>query len=152
MSGKATSSSHNIGLRGSGGLSHACIEYPPLRCNVPRLRGLFYDNGNKLPLSPTADHVFSWKVSLFDPLIGPTTYSISEGLIIAIWYSLDIKDITIQRSGHEIQFWDRETAEMFSHKCRAESESILGFFWTDIQQCDIVVVKTTGLDLCAYKS
>ncbi|CAI8614125.1 unnamed protein product [Vicia faba] len=152
MSGKATASSHNIGLRGSGGLSHAYIQYPPLRCNVPGSRGLFYDDGNKLLLSPTADQVFSWKVSLFDPLIGPTTDSISEGPIIAIRYSLDTKVIAIQRSGHEIQFWDRETAETFSHKCRAESESILGFFWTDSQQCDIVIVKTTGLDLCAYKS
>ncbi|KAL5059504.1 hypothetical protein RYX36_031108 [Vicia faba] len=152
MSGKATASSHNIGLRGSGGLSHAYIQYPPLRCNVPGSRGLFYDDGNKLLLSPTADQVFSWKVGLFDPLIGPTTDSISEGPIIAIRYSLDTKVMAIQRSGHEIQFWDRETAETFSHKCRAESESILGFFWTDSQQCDIVIVKTTGLDLCAYKS
>ncbi|KAI5426817.1 hypothetical protein KIW84_032302 [Lathyrus oleraceus] len=152
MSGKATTSTPNIGLRGSSGLSHAYIQYPPLRCNVPESRGLFYDDGNKLLLSPTADQVFSWKVSLFDPLIGPTTDSISEGPIIAIRYSLDTKVLAIQRSGHEIQFWDRETAETFSHKCTTESESILGFFWTDSQQCDIVIVKTTGLDLCAYKS
>ncbi|KAL5053720.1 hypothetical protein RYX36_034402, partial [Vicia faba] len=81
--------------------------YPPLRCNVPGSRGLFYDDGNKFPLSSTTVQVFSLKVSLFDPLIGPTTDSISEGPMIAILYSLDIKDIAIQRSGHEIQFWDR---------------------------------------------
>lgn len=151
MSRKATTSNPTIGLSGSG-LSHAYIQYPPLRCNVPGSTGLFYDDGNKLLLSPTADQVFSWKVSTFDPLIGPSTDSISEGPIIAVRYSLDTKVIAIQRSGNEIQFWDRETAETFSHKCRPESESILGFFWTDSQQCDIVIVKTNGLDLCAYKS
>lgn len=152
MSRKATTSKPTIGLRGSDGLSHAYIQYPPLRCNVPESGGLFYDDGNKLLLSPAANQVFSWKVSIFDPLTGPTTDSISEGPIIAIRYSLDTKVIAIQRSGQEIQFWDRETAETFSHKCRPESESILGFFWTDSQQCDIVIVKTNGLDLCAYKS
>ncbi|GAU31512.1 hypothetical protein TSUD_332870 [Trifolium subterraneum] len=151
MSRKATTSNPNIRLSGSG-LSHAYIQYPPLRCNVPGSSGLFYDDGNKLLLSPTADQVFSWKVSLFERLIGPSTDSISEGPIIAVRYSLDTKVIAIQRSSHEIQFWDRETAETFSHKCRPESESILGFFWTDSQQCDIVIVKTKGLDLCAYKS
>ncbi|TKY62514.1 C18orf8 protein [Spatholobus suberectus] len=96
--------------------------------------------------------VFSWKVGPFDPLIGPTTDSISEGPIIAIRYSLDTKVIAIQRSNHEIQFWDRETGETFSHTCMPESESILGFFWTDSQQCDIVLVKNSGLDLYAYNS
>ncbi|PNY06081.1 hypothetical protein L195_g002543 [Trifolium pratense] len=70
-------------LSGSG-LSHAYIQYPPLRCNVPGSTGLFYDDGNKLLLSPTTDQVFSWKVSLFEPLIGPSTDSISEGPIIAV--------------------------------------------------------------------
>ncbi|KAG4916034.1 hypothetical protein JHK87_053591 [Glycine soja] len=152
MSGKASTSKPNIGLSGSDGLSHAYIQYPPLRCNVPGSSGLFYDDGNKLLLSPTADQVFSWKVGPFDTLIDPTTDSISEGPIIAIRYSLDTKVIAIQRSNHEIQFWDRETGGTFSHKCRPESESILGFFWTDSQQCDIVLVKTSGLDLYAYNS
>lgn len=152
MSGRASTSRPNIGLSGSDGLSHAYIQYPPLRCNVPGSSGLFYDDGNKLLLSPTADQVFSWKVGPFDPLNGPATDSISEGPIIAIRYSLDLKVIAIQRSNHEIKFWVREAGETFSHKCRPESESILGFFWTDSQQCDIVVVKTSGLDLCAYNS
>ncbi|KAK7285445.1 hypothetical protein RJT34_20218 [Clitoria ternatea] len=150
MSGKASTSKPNIGLSGSDGLSHAYVQYPPLRCNVPESSGLFYDDGNKLLLSPTADQVFSWKVGPFDPLIGPTTDSIREGPIIAIRYSLDTKVIAIQRSNHEIQFWDRETGEAFSHKCRPESECLLGFFWTDSQQCNIVLVKTSGLDLYAY--
>lgn len=152
MSGKASTSQPSIGLSGSGGLSHAYIQYPPLRCNVPGSRGLFYDDGNKLLLSPAADQIFSWKAVPFDPIIDPTTDSISEGPIIAVRYSLDTKVVAIQRSNHEIQFCDRETGETFSHKCRPESESILGFFWTDSQQCDIVLVKTCGLDLYAYNS
>ncbi|CAJ1907681.1 unnamed protein product [Sphenostylis stenocarpa] len=152
MSGKASTSKPNIGLSGSDGLSHAYIQYPPLRCNVPGSGELFYDDGNKLVLSSTSDQVFSWKVCPFDPLIDPTADSISEGPIIAIRYSLDTKVIAIQRSNLEIQFWDRETGGTFSHKCRPESESIIGFFWTDSQQCDIVLVKTSGLDLYAYNS
>nr|KYP70632.1 Uncharacterized protein C18orf8 [Cajanus cajan] len=152
MSGKASTSKPSIGLGGSDGLSHAYIQYPPLRCNVPGSSGLFYDDGNKLLLSPTADQVFSWKVGPFDPLIDPDTDSISEGPIIAIRYSLDTKVIAIQRSNHEVQFWDRETGGTFIHKCRPESETILGFFWTDCQQCDFVLVKTSGLDLLAYNS
>ncbi|KAL5134955.1 Regulator of MON1-CCZ1 complex [Glycine soja] len=132
----------------------SCMQnmYPPLRFNVPGSSGLFYDDGNKFLLSPTADQVFSWKVGPFDPLSDPNTDSISEGPIIAIRYSLDTKVIAIQRSNHEIQFWDRETGGTFSHKCKPESESILGFFWTDSQQCDIVLVKTSGLDLYTYNS
>ncbi|KAL3028756.1 hypothetical protein AAZX31_03G129200 [Glycine max] len=152
MTGKASASKPNIGLSGSDGLSHAYIQYPPLRFNVPGSSGLFYDDGNKFLLSPTADQVFSWKVGPFDPLSDPNTDSISEGPIIAIRYSLDTKVIAIQRSNHEIQFWDRETGGTFSHKCKPESESILGFFWTDSQQCDIVLVKTSGLDLYTYNS
>ncbi|XP_027349892.1 regulator of MON1-CCZ1 complex isoform X2 [Abrus precatorius] len=152
MSGRASTSKPNIGLSGSDGLSHAYTQYPPLRCNVPESIGIFYDDGNKLLLSPTADQIFSWKVGPFDPLIGPTTDLISEGPIVAIRYSLDTKVIAIQRSNHEIQFWNRQTGEAFSHNCRPESESILGFFWTDSQQCDIVLVKTSGLDLYAYNS
>ncbi|MED6152194.1 hypothetical protein PIB30_089528 [Stylosanthes scabra] len=152
MAGKASTSKPNVGLSGTGGLSHAYIQYPPIRCNVPGSMGLFYDDGNKLLLSPTADQVFSWKVVPFDPLIDPTSDSISQGPILAIRYSLDTKVIAIQRSSHEIQFQVRETRETFSHKCRPESESILGFFWTDSQQCDIVIIKTSGLDLYAYNS
>ncbi|KAI4300661.1 hypothetical protein L6164_034012 [Bauhinia variegata] len=152
MSGKASTSKPNIGLSGSGGLSHTYIQYPPLKCNIPGSRGLFYDDGNKLLLSPTSDQVFSWKVAPFDPHVGPTTDSISEGPIISIRYSLDLKVIAIQRTNHEIEFQDRETGGTFSHKCRPESESILGFFWTDSHLCDVVLVKTSGLDLYAYNS
>ena len=35
MTGKASASKPNIGLSGSDGLSHAYIQYPPLRFNVP---------------------------------------------------------------------------------------------------------------------
>ncbi|KAJ7975975.1 Colon cancer-associated Mic1-like protein [Quillaja saponaria] len=152
MSGKASSSQSSISVTGSGALSHVYIQHPPLRCNIPGSRGLFCDDGNKLLLSPTSDQVFSWKTVPFNPLVGPTSDSISEGPIISIRYSLDAKFIAIQRSNHEIQFWNRETGETFSQKCSPESESILGFFWTDCHLCDIVFVKTSGLDLYAYNS
>ncbi|KDP34476.1 hypothetical protein JCGZ_12759 [Jatropha curcas] len=150
MSGKASSSQLTVGFSGSGGLSHVYIQSPPLRCSIPGSRGLYYDDGSKLLLAPTANEVFSWKTVPFDPCVAPTSDSITEGPILSIRYSLDTKLIAIQRSSQEIQIWHRETGETFSHKCRAESESILGFFWTDCPLCDLVLVKTSGLDLLAY--
>ncbi|KAJ6425742.1 hypothetical protein OIU84_026341 [Salix udensis] len=150
MSAKASSSQLSVSSSGSGGLSHVYIQHPPLRCNVPGSRGLFYDDGNKLLLSPTSDQVFSWKAVPFDPHVSPTSDSISEGPILSIRYSLDAKIIAIQRSSLEIQFFHRETGQNFCHNCKPESDSILGFFWTDCPQCDFVLVKTSGLDLLAY--
>ncbi|XP_062166239.1 uncharacterized protein LOC133872682 [Alnus glutinosa] len=152
MSGKASSSQPSVGLSGSGAMSHVYIQYPPLRCDISGSRGLFYDDGNKLLLSPISDQVFSWKTVPFSPLVAPTSDSISEGPILSIRYSLDTKFIAIQRSNHEVQFWHRETGETFSQTCGSESESILGFFWTDCPFCDIVFVKTSGLDMFAYNS
>jgi hypothetical protein len=67
---------------------------------------------------------------------------ISEGPILSIRYSLDVKIIAIQRTSQEIQFFHRETGQNFCHKCKPESESILGFFWTDCPRCHFVLVKT----------
>jgi hypothetical protein len=57
MSGKASSSQPSAGLSRSSALSHVYIQYPPLRCNISGSRGLFYDDGNKLILSPTSNQV-----------------------------------------------------------------------------------------------
>ncbi|XP_065855203.1 uncharacterized protein [Euphorbia lathyris] len=150
MSGKASSSQQNVGFSGSGGLSHVYVQYPPLRCSIPGSRGLYYDDGSKLLLALTSDQVFSWKIVPFDPHVTPSSDPICEGPILSIRYSLDSKFIAIQRSSQEIQFWHRETKETFSHKLKSESESILGFFWTDCPLCNFVLVKTSGLDLLAY--
>lgn len=54
---KASSSQSNIGLNGSGALSHVYIQYPPLKCGIHGSRGLFFDDGNKMLISPTSDQV-----------------------------------------------------------------------------------------------
>ncbi|KAH8485529.1 hypothetical protein H0E87_027097 [Populus deltoides] len=84
MSAKASSSQLSVSSSGSGGLSHVYIQHPPLRCNAPGTRGLFYDDGNKLLISPTSDQVFSWKAVPFDPHVAPTSDTISEGPILSI--------------------------------------------------------------------
>ncbi|XP_039027732.1 uncharacterized protein LOC120161581 [Hibiscus syriacus] len=150
MAGKASSSQASVGGLGSGAVSHVFIQYPPLRCNIPSPRGLYYDDGNKLLLSPTSDQVCSWKTAPFSPNAAPNIDSITEGPICSIRFSLDEKHIAVQRSNTFIQFFHRETGETFIHRCKSDSESILGFFWTDCPSCDIVVVKTSGLDLFAY--
>lgn len=65
MSGKASSSHSSVGLNGSGALSHVYIGYPPLRCSIPGSKGLFYDDGNKLLISPTSDQVNAMFGELF---------------------------------------------------------------------------------------
>ncbi|KAL8217092.1 hypothetical protein R6Q57_023929 [Mikania cordata] len=150
MFGSTSNSEPMVGFGGSGALSHAYIRYPPLKCRYNGSRGLFYDDGNKLLISPTFDQVVSWKVSPFTSDVAPITDTISEGTVLSVRYSLDLKLIAVQRSNHEVQFWVRETGETFTQKSKSESERILGFFWTDCAVCDIVFVKTSGLDLYAY--
>ncbi|XP_023756774.1 uncharacterized protein LOC111905317 [Lactuca sativa] len=135
---------------GSGALSHAYIHYPPLKCKNNGSIGLFYDDGNKLLISPTSNQVVSWKTSPYTPQVASTTDTISEGPVLSIRYSLDLKLIAVQRSNNEVQFWVKETGETFSQKSKSESDTILGFFWTDCAVCDIVFVKTSGLDLYSY--
>lgn len=86
--------------------------------------------------------IVSWKTSPFTPDVPPTTDIISEGPVLSVRYSLDAKLIAVQQSNHEVQFWIRETGDTFSQKSKSESDSILGFFWTDCAVCDIVFVKT----------
>lgn len=135
---------------GSGALSHAYIQYPPLRCKNDGSRGLFYDDGNKLLISATSNQVVSWKTSPFTPNVASTTDTISEGPVLSVRYSLDTKIIAVQRSSHEVQFWVKDTGDTFSQKSKSESDPILGFFWTDCAVCDIVFVKTSGLELYTY--
>ncbi|WOG91690.1 hypothetical protein DCAR_0310940 [Daucus carota subsp. sativus] len=152
MSGEGSSSQPNGGFRGSGSMSHVYIQHPPLRCRVPGSRGLFYDDGNKLMISPTSDQVFSWKTSTTFPEVIPESDSITEGPVLLVRYALDMKLLAIQRSNHEVQFWIKETGYTFKQRCKSESETILGFFWTDCPTCDVVFVKTSGLDFFSYDS
>ncbi|CAA0812685.1 Unknown protein [Striga hermonthica] len=149
---RGASSSTNSSFSGSNALSHVYIQYPPLRCQVPGSKSLFYDDGNKLLLSLTSNQVFSWKTFPYNLNVAPSSDPISEGPVLSMRYSLDLKLLAIQRSRHEIQIWNKETGDVYSQKCRSESESILGFFWTDCPTCDIVFVKTSALEFYTYNT
>lgn len=151
MIGTSSNTLSGVGSSESGALSHVYIQHPPLRCSIPGSRGLFYDDGNKLLLSPTSDQVFVWNTSLPTSQSVFSVDSIAEGPVLSIRYSLDGKVIAVQRSIHEIQFRDKETGQDFSQRCKSDSENILGFFWTDCPNCDIIFVKTSGLDLFSYE-
>lgn len=86
--------------------------------------------------------VLLWKVSTLTQLDPPSSDFVGEGPVLSIRYSLDAKLIGIQRSNHEIQFRNRETGDTFSQRCKPDSESILGFFWTDCPICDVILIKT----------
>ncbi|KAL6555475.1 hypothetical protein OROGR_006733 [Orobanche gracilis] len=151
MIGESSSSSHSS-FNGSNALSHIYIQYPLLRCHIPGSKSLFYDDGNKLILSLTSNQVFSWKIDPYNPYVAPSSDPITEGPVLSIRYSLDLRFLAIQRSRHEMQIWNKETGETSSQKCRSESESILGFFWTDCPTCDIVFVKTSALEFYSYNT
>lgn len=139
------------GLGSPGALSHAYVQHPPLRCDIPDIRGLFYDDANKFLVAPTADRILYWKIAPSTPSGPPNSDPINEGPVLSVRFSLDQKAIGIQRSSHEVEFRNRETGEACSKKCRADSETILGFFWTDCPTCDVIIIKTSGLDLLVYE-
>ncbi|KAG6473595.1 hypothetical protein ZIOFF_067512 [Zingiber officinale] len=96
MSDKASGEQSQGGINGSGALSHVYIQHPPLRCNVPGVQGLYYDDGNKLILAPSSDHVLSWKVGTSSELDPPSSDFVGDGPVLFIRYSLDAKLIGIQ--------------------------------------------------------
>ncbi|KAL6883347.1 hypothetical protein ACP4OV_010761 [Aristida adscensionis] len=132
------------GLGTPGALSHAYVQHPPLRCDIPDIRGMFYDDANKFLIAPTADRILYWKIAPSTPSGPPDSDPVNEGPVLSVRYSLDQKVIGIQRSRHEIEFRNRETGDTCSRKCRADSETVLGFFWTDCPTCNVIIVKTKG--------
>jgi hypothetical protein len=86
--------------------------------------------------------ILYWKIAPSIPSGPPNSDPVNEGPVLSVRYSLDHKVIGIQRSRHEIEFRNRETGVTCSKKCRADSETILGFFWTDCPTCDVILVKT----------
>ncbi|KAJ3673625.1 hypothetical protein LUZ60_005617 [Juncus effusus] len=142
------------GSTGSDALSHVYIQNPPIRCNIPESNGLFYDDGTKLLLSPSSDQILSWKIGASSqPNTPPNSDFISERgeTVLTVRFSLDLKLIAIQRSGFEIEFVVRENGLSVSKKCKSD-EKILGFFWTDTPTCDVIVVKSTGIEMLFYES
>ncbi|KAJ6923844.1 hypothetical protein NC652_017226 [Populus alba x Populus x berolinensis] len=89
-----------LGLSGKASISQlsGChkfiIQHPPLRCNVPGSRGLFYDVG----------------ISYYAP-----PHLISEGPIYLFGFSLDGEDHCNPEKSHEIQFFHRDTGKNFCH-------------------------------------
>lgn len=55
--GASSSSGGGIGLGAGGAKSHAYIQFPPLRCDIPGAAGVMYDDGNKLLLVPAPNKV-----------------------------------------------------------------------------------------------
>uniref|UniRef100_A0ACD5ZTW0 Uncharacterized protein n=1 Tax=Avena sativa TaxID=4498 RepID=A0ACD5ZTW0_AVESA len=95
--------------------------------------------------------ILYWKIAPSTPSGPPNSDPINEGPVLSVRFSLDQKAIGIQRSSREVEFRNRETGEACSKKCRADSETILGFFWTDCPTCDVIIIKTSGLDLLVYE-
>lgn len=139
-------------MAGSGALSHAYIQYPPFRCNIPGSLGMMYDDGNRLLLVPSPNKVFSWPVSRYAQLDSPSITVVDDGPVLAVRFSLDGKILAIQRSDYEISYFNRENGLKFSQPCRSRTERILGFFWTDCPTCDIVYVTSSGLELYSLAS
>ncbi|EEE50917.1 hypothetical protein OsJ_31443 [Oryza sativa Japonica Group] len=95
--------------------------------------------------------ILYWKIVPSTPAGPPNSDPVNDGPVLSVRYSLDLKAIGIQRSNHEVEFINRETGQTCNKKCRADSETILGFFWTDCPTCDVIIIKTSGLDLFAYE-
>ncbi|KAG0572838.1 hypothetical protein KC19_VG128700 [Ceratodon purpureus] len=145
--GASSSSGGGIGVGAGGAKSHAYIQYPPLRCDIPGAAGVMYDDGNKLLLVPAPTKVYSWPTNQHPPAEAPGVTNIKEGPILGVRYSLDGKILAIQRTNQEIEFVNKESCTGFRQQCRSGSDPILGFFWTDCPSCDVVFVTTSGLEM-----
>ncbi|XP_002974407.2 regulator of MON1-CCZ1 complex [Selaginella moellendorffii] len=132
---------------GSGAMSHAYIQYPPFRCDIPGALGVTYDDANKLLLVSTLGEIYSWSVSSDTSPSDPVVVKISQGPVLGVRFSLDCKILAILRSNTEIEFINREDCNSFKQSCKSSSERILGFFWTDCPDCDVVIVTASGLEL-----
>ncbi|KAG0595682.1 hypothetical protein M758_UG188000 [Ceratodon purpureus] len=145
--GASSSSGGESGVGAGGAKSHAYIQYPPLRCDIPGAAGVMYDDGNKLLLVPAPSKIYSWPTNQHPPAEAPGVTNIKEGPILGVRYSLTGKILAIQRTNHEIEFVNKESCTVFKQQCRSGSDRILGFFWTDCPFCDIVFVTTSGLEM-----
>jgi len=145
--GASSSSGGGLSLGGGGAKSHAYIQYPPLRCDIPGAAGVMYDDGNKLLLVPAPNKVYSWPTNQNPPAEAPGVTTIKEGPVLGVRYSLDGKLLAVQRTNQEIEFFNKENCTGFKQQCRSSSDRILGFFWTDCPACDIVFVTTSGLEM-----
>uniref|UniRef100_A0A7I4E153 Mic1 domain-containing protein n=2 Tax=Physcomitrium patens TaxID=3218 RepID=A0A7I4E153_PHYPA len=143
----SSSSGARLGMGAGGAKSHAYIQYPPLRCDIPGAAGVMYDDGNKLLLVPAPSKVYSWPTNQHPPAELPGVTDIKEGPILGVRYSLDGKILAIQRTNQEIEFVNKESCTGFKQQCRSGSDRIFGFFWTDCPACDIVFVTTSGLEM-----
>ena len=68
--------------------------------------------------------------------------SINDGPVLSIRFSLDGNLIGIKRSNSEIEFKNRVTGKIFTRKYKPDSDIILGFFFADCPECDIVIIKS----------
>ncbi|KAL3700935.1 hypothetical protein R1sor_018957 [Riccia sorocarpa] len=143
----SSSSSSGNSMSGLGALSHAYIEFPPLRFKIPGAAGVMYDDGNKLLLVPSPSKVNAWPVNQRPPPDSPAITPIKEGPVLHVRFSLDAKILAVQRSHQEVEFINKDTGMVFSQKCRAGTERILGLFWSDCPTCDLVLVTSSGLEL-----
>ncbi|GMH33726.1 hypothetical protein BSKO_01560 [Bryopsis sp. KO-2023] len=61
------------------------------------------------------------------------------------------KVLALQRDEKSIEFLDRETGSVFMQGCSKPKKEILGFFFVECQECNVVMVTNTGLELYKLK-
>ncbi|KAL2650621.1 hypothetical protein R1flu_018749 [Riccia fluitans] len=143
----SSSSSSRSLLSGLGALSHAYVEYPPLRFNILGAAGVMYDDGNKLLVVPSPSKVNAWPVNQRPTCESPDITPIKEGPVLHIRLSLDGKILAVQRSHEEVEFINKDNGSVFHQKCKAGTARILGLFWSDCPTCDLVLVTSSGLEM-----
>lgn len=113
---------------------------------------MMYDDASRLLIVPSPNKVFSWPVGRHPHSDSPSITAVDNGPVLAARFSLDGKVLAIQRSDHEIVYFNREHGLKFSQLCKSRTERLLGFFWTDCPTCDIVYVTSSGLELYSLSS
>lgn len=76
----------------------------------------------------------------------PQVCFLSQGPVITARFSSDKQLLAVMRSNTEIEFVNQEDGSQFWQKCKSTSK-LLGYFWCDGKNCDVVFVTTGGLEL-----
>jgi hypothetical protein len=72
--------------------------------------------------------------------------ALKDGLLVAARFSLDGSILAIQRTSTDIEFLNLRRGCGFWQRCRP-GERLLGFFWVNTPDCNMVLVTGAGLEL-----
>lgn len=113
-----------------------------------------YDDGTGLLLVLKGGLVFAYDTRCSRQSNGDQlkfTYPLEAGpTVLALRCSLDCALLAVQRSNVLLEFIDLATNNIFVHASRKGKDDVLGFFFTELAESEVVFVTSGGLEVNTY--